>query len=387
MKILLLIILLAPPASLPMDQARQLVTALEHDDPAAVAGCCGGPLEEAYRAYADLRRALERLGKAGIPAPFDVKRVEIHRHAGLDCLLPRAGSEVEFTLAQITAGTAGVHFTRPGPTGAIEGTIGLAKYQEGWKVGVVSTGDAAAAKRGIEKLARFGDQLRMRAEVAGRLAEEADRGEVDPEGAQARLDALLAEASKDFRVLESFRDDPGAKRLRAKDVSDRGLRFLPRFKKLEALSLKGSGRITDEGLIHIESLSALRELDLEDCTEITDAGLLHVQRLTGLVELSLEGCPKITDTGMARLVDLVNLERLDLAKCAGITDAGLAGLSRLPRIEKLYLRMCTQLTDAAVEHLKGLESLRMLNLHGCSGLSDAAVDALQTALPGCEIRR
>jgi hypothetical protein len=81
-------------------------------------------------------------------------------------------------------------------------------------------------------------------------------------------------------------------------ITDAGVRYLSRFKKLRYLSLVGTG-ITDAGLADLNSLTELNWLDVSH-TEVTDAGLVNLKALTALQSLNLADTA-VTDAGLNNL--------------------------------------------------------------------------------------
>jgi hypothetical protein len=105
---------------------------------------------------------------------------------------------------------------------------------------------------------------------------------------------------------------------------DDDLRFVSRFKELEALKVCGS-HVTDTGLAYLEELTALKYLDLSG-TAITDAGLAYLEHLTALQNLNLSET-KITDAGLVHLRDLKNLEYL-IIWGTNVTEQGISQLQK-----------------------------------------------------------
>eukprot|EP01027_Heterolobosea_sp_BB2_P021068 GEZU01030145.1.p1 GENE.GEZU01030145.1~~GEZU01030145.1.p1 ORF type:complete len:273 (-),score=51.56 GEZU01030145.1:18-836(-) len=80
------------------------------------------------------------------------------------------------------------------------------------------------------------------------------------------------------------------------NITDEGLRALPRFKNLETLNLFGCRRITDSGLRHLRGLTKLKIISLALCDSITDEGLEHLRDMTQLQSLILNNCRKVKKT-------------------------------------------------------------------------------------------
>jgi Leucine-rich repeat (LRR) protein len=95
-----------------------------------------------------------------------------------------------------------------------------------------------------------------------------------------------------------------------RQITDRDLRLLRSFPRLNHLVIKNCKQVSDEGLSELSRLPNLQYLYLND-TPITDAGLAHLAALKNLKELSLTDT-KVTSAGLAQLSGLTNLSFLYL---------------------------------------------------------------------------
>ncbi len=95
-----------------------------------------------------------------------------------------------------------------------------------------------------------------------------------------------------------------------RQITDRDLRLLRSFPRLNHLVIKNCQQVSDDGLSELSRLSNLQYLYLND-TPITDAGLAHLAALKNLKELSLTDT-KVTGAGLVQLSGLTNLNFLYL---------------------------------------------------------------------------
>lgn len=143
------------------------------------------------------------------------------------------------------------------------------------------------------------------------------------------------------------------------EVTDSGVRYVSRLKRLKGLHLERTC-ISDDGLACLEDLPQLESLRLDD-TQVTDAGMGAVARLSRLNNLSLKGTA-VTDQGVKALSGLTELQYLLLSDTQ-VSSAGLAHVSGLTQLELLDLEN-TQVTDDGLPHLRGIRSLSFLGLRG-----------------------
>lgn len=95
-----------------------------------------------------------------------------------------------------------------------------------------------------------------------------------------------------------------------RQITDRDLRLLRSFPRLNHLVIKNCKQVSDEGLSELSLLPNLQYLYLND-TPISDAGLAHLAALKNLKELSLTDT-KVTGAGLVHLSGLTNLNFLYL---------------------------------------------------------------------------
>ena len=120
--------------------------------------------------------------------------------------------------------------------------------------------------------------------------------------------------------------------------------------------------VTDGDLENLAaSFPNLESLDLSH-THVTDLGLGFVAKLRKLRSLNLYFAEHVTEAGVARLHELKSLERLNL-RGARMSDSGMEFMSHLPNLRELDIGV-TQITDTSLEHLEGLQHLETLALGG-----------------------
>ena len=199
-------------------------------------------------------------------------------------------------------------------------------------------------------------------------------------------------------------------RLDRRDLGDKDLALVARFKHLETLYLNGfpihsaalagierlvdlkdlsmaSTAIDDEALRHVAKVSGLERLVVVD-TKITSDGLRYLAPLSQLRELHLDST-LVSDDGLAHLAKLPSLRTLNLDNQGKstyrtqITDRGLRHLKALPNLEELSLAG-TDVSDAGLKELPGLKRLKYLSVYDTQ-VSAQAARKLEAALPGLKV--
>ena len=154
--------------------------------------------------------------------------------------------------------------------------------------------------------------------------------------------------------------------------------------KVLRLNLSG-WQITDEGLKEVPKLQNLTRLHMFGTYRITDAGLKELaklQKLEVLILRSSKGRSKFTDAGLKELAKLQKLTTLHLTSSL-LTDAGLKELAKLQNLHDLRLDR-TQITDAGLKELAKLQKLFHLEFRDTK-VTDAGAAELKKALPKCRI--
>jgi len=191
-------------------------------------------------------------------------------------------------------------------------------------------------------------------------------------------------------------------------ISDKGLRHLPRLKKLSFLELSETGLLTDNCFESIAAIEGLTELHF-DSDKITgakigklsrlpnlavldlghplgimkDEGLTDIATLKALRALSLDG----TKVGFDKIPNVADLKlaTLSLARCP-VSNDGLSQISKIRQLKHLFLSFTkitevgkeieqlsnlefldlsfTNVAEGGLEHIVQLPNLRSLNLAG-----------------------
>jgi len=193
------------------------------------------------------------------------------------------------------------------------------------------------------------------------------------------------------------------------DVTDLGMVHIPKFTKLEKLSLfycnitnaglrhlsnmkdtlkvlnLDSREIGDEGLYHLRKFKKMKKLDIFS-GRVTDAGCSFLSQITSLESLELCG-GGVGDLGCAHLANLENLTSLNLSQNERISNRGAAALATLTNLRALNLSN-TRVNSAALRFLGGLVKLQSLALYGCRGIDDiASINLLHNELPSLKCLR
>ena len=117
----------------------------------------------------------------------------------------------------------------------------------------------------------------------------------------------------------------------ASGVVDAGSLPFANLKELQELCLSGPG-IDDAFLEHVPALPGLRTLSFMD-TKVTDRGLKAIERFLKLEKLHLPA--NISEAGFEHVRKLIHLR--DLSPLGNITDRGLACLQDVTQLEELDL--------------------------------------------------
>ncbi len=153
-------------------------------------------------------------------------------------------------------------------------------------------------------------------------------------------------------------------------ISDRGVRELAKFPRLQALWL-GDTRITDAAMEPIGQLTSLTTLDLQN-TAITDAGFQQLHGLTKLYDLTLSNT-KIGDESLRTIGQFPQVSRLFIDGTQ-ITDAGLKHLAKLENLGGVWLKR-TEVRGPGLKHFAATKGQFIIRLNDCP-LDDEAVPAL-----------
>jgi Leucine-rich repeat (LRR) protein len=193
------------------------------------------------------------------------------------------------------------------------------------------------------------------------------------------------------------------------NITNDGLKYLLRNKRLKNLVLQYDGQVSDQGLENLSGLSSLQSLTISTIVT-TNRGLAAISQMKGLTRLILDGTElKFDDGGVAYLTRLKRLEHLtinhsnitdvslktisrirslrsiELTNDGKVSGAGYASLSELPLLRELSIGWLESLTDADLKHFEKLSQLESLVLNECPRLTDSGIEALRNALPNTKV--
>jgi hypothetical protein len=182
-------------------------------------------------------------------------------------------------------------------------------------------------------------------------------------------------------VLEVLSDScPNVRNLNvaaSHSITDRGIKAISKFSRLEQLDLESCELVTNSGVEFLaQGCRKLVQLSLKYCRSVSDAGIEHLGlRMRSLRILNLNYLP-VTDEAMHSIAKgCPHLEELSLKYCRNITDAGLEFLSSgCHALKRLTLSYCQQITDWGLKKLSlGCIQLEELNIKYCRLISDAGI--------------
>lgn len=179
--------------------------------------------------------------------------------------------------------------------------------------------------------------------------------------------ALLTEANMTKGALKDAVTVKLDKRATASALNYAMLKALP---KVRHLDMEGALGLIDAGLMHIAEIHDLEYLDLGFCSKITSAGFrAYLPRLKKLRALSLRGNNvNVDDATLIRaLTELPALDYLDLSLCLSVTGAGLKnGVAKITTLTYLNLKGLSEITkESIIEGIALLPNLEFLSLAGC----------------------
>lgn len=121
-------------------------------------------------------------------------------------------------------------------------------------------------------------------------------------------------------------------------------------------------RITDKGIAYLSRFKKLRSLNFIGCN-LSPATIKYLsEQLSHLISLNMTWC-SISDPCVEHLPLFATLKHLSLQD-SRITDSGLAKLEHLRQLSSLNLSFCNQITDRGVMHaVKYLKSILFLIFH------------------------
>lgn len=168
-------------------------------------------------------------------------------------------------------------------------------------------------------------------------------------------------------------------------ITDDGVRYLTRFRKIRELVIGDSWgeNLTDASLAHLATFPALKRLSLVGVSRTTDGGFVRLKGLTDLEELELD-YTSISDDGLSHFSGLSKLRSLSLRNTA-VTDAGLAHLEGFGRLRRLMLDD-TKVTDGGLAYLHGMSELQEVWLQD-TNVTERGCRDLRRAIPNCKTHR
>lgn len=143
-------------------------------------------------------------------------------------------------------------------------------------------------------------------------------------------------------------------------VNDSELLDLAALPGLERLDLSHT-RISDEGLLYLRRAKRIRELNLLYAEQITDQGMNAIKLWTELRSLNVRGT-RIGDGTMAVVSGLPQIQSLDVSGTA-ITENGLDNLISLVNLKRLEMGR-NRLREDALVILRLVNDLEWLDLSG-----------------------
>ncbi len=142
-------------------------------------------------------------------------------------------------------------------------------------------------------------------------------------------------------------------------IDDEGLAFLPNFKSLKALNLRGCDKITDAGMAHVAKIPNLNNLALL-YTLINDDGIVNLKGLK-LRALDVRGLTTLTGTSLDVIAQMTTLETLKLRNNMMFMDFNIGVLKSLTNLKSLSLEDL-QITEQGLEFVGDLQNLQELIL-------------------------
>lgn len=159
------------------------------------------------------------------------------------------------------------------------------------------------------------------------------------------------------------------KRVNNDQFTDEALSYVPKFKHLKALYIKG-GQATNDGMKEVRKLTSLETLLMWDA-EVSDLGIKYLMTMPKLNRLHVSNAG-LTDRSLATFSRMKSLTSLSL-QGNRFTDEGLSHLSRMPQLKRALIGLGeSRFTNEGMVHLKGLKNLTRLGLQS-SPISDAGL--------------
>ncbi|KAK8590261.1 hypothetical protein V6N13_089024 [Hibiscus sabdariffa] len=131
-------------------------------------------------------------------------------------------------------------------------------------------------------------------------------------------------------VADNYQELESLNLTRCVKMTDCGLQqVLIKCSFLQSLNLYALSSFTDEAYKKISVLSHLRFLDLCGAQNLSDDGLFYIAKCKKLTSLNLTWCVRVTDVGAIAIAEgCTSLEFLSLFGIVGVTDECLVALSK-----------------------------------------------------------
>lgn len=187
-------------------------------------------------------------------------------------------------------------------------------------------------------------------------------------------------------------------------ISDKDMRVLTQFEKLEVLRL-GNTKVTDKGLAKLQALPRLKSLGIGGL-RVTDKTLETVATLKQLDEVFIRNSKFVTADGIKNLSRMPNLTTLTLKemKIDLPMMQALRGFSKLSTVSMYNTQLDREvlaplkslklnrlklhkdrLRDDALDLLGEMKTLKNIELGGSSGFTQEGLERLAKKLPQCLI--
>ncbi|CAB4012185.1 F-box LRR-repeat 13-like, partial [Paramuricea clavata] len=154
-------------------------------------------------------------------------------------------------------------------------------------------------------------------------------------------------------------------------ISDAGMKYLTKFRRLQKIQIEANNRITDSAVKAIaKSCPELRHVFIADCPRLTDLSLKALASCKYLIVLNIADCVRIQDAGVRQVVEGpsgARLREINLTNCVRVSDVTLLRIAqRCHNLTYCSVCYCEHVTDAGLELLATLPSLVSLDISGCN---------------------
>jgi len=178
---------------------------------------------------------------------------------------------------------------------------------------------------------------------------------------QQRTDGQLGELVRMPEAIDQFTE----MNLNGSGVTDAGMAVLPKFERVEKLSIDGC-QYTNDALANVAKMKNLTSLSMLGGAvkeQGSDKGIAYIKDMHQLTSLSVERA-KFTIAGFSSIGEMVWLESLNVSGTP-FADEQLKALSGLTNLKDLNISR-TAVTDAGFAYLLPFRELEVLNIGGLS---------------------